>query len=398
MIKKLCIFVCYNQYESKRHFTEKFVEALERRGIEVATLKWPHGAVPVELLEEAKAFNPDLTCSFNQPSPNEKGQYFWDILQIPHWTILVDPVFYDLDMIRSPYSILSCVDRSDCQMLQTYFNFHHVFFCPHAIERDIELKKDEKRDLDVVFIGSCYDPDGIRKYWQGQLSQEISKVLDDAIEITLSSEHTTFVQATLLALTTHGISPGSVNLPLYAFFVDQYTRGMDRLQLIRSIKNVPVYVFGDKCWRTFPVASWEDYLGSQKNIKVVSSIDFTETYKILKRTKISLNSMPFFKNGTHERIFLGLACGAVPLTTRNKFIQEVFIEDEELLFYDFMHLNEINEKVVSNISHNNRLEQIAQKGREKVLKNFTWDNCVEAMLEKVPPMLQEIISAKSVKI
>jgi len=388
MLKKIGLLVCHNQYESKRYFTQKFAEALQRAGIETVILSWPHGPVPDSILEQIKLLNPDLTCSFNQPGPLPDGRYFWDLTEIPHWTIIVDPVFYERDLIRSPYTILSTVDYQDFNFIHS-MNFENVFFWPHAVEK--ELHEEKEKIFEVVFIGTCYDPEILLQTWRQRYPKEISEIIEDAVERVLSDHKTSFLQALLLALAFHGKSPKDVNFEQLAHYVDQYSRGLDRLQLIRSIQDVPVTVFGGKCWREEqPIQDWSHYLASQSNVTLYPAVNYADSLEILKRSKICLNSVPFFKSGTHERIFAGLACGAFVVTNDTLYMRESFSAEEGVLLYQFSKLGDLNEQMRYYVSHPQERVSAVQKGREKVMQYHTWDSRVKQMLEEIPIILQRI--------
>ena len=53
--------------------------------------------------------------------------------------------------------------------------------------------------------------------------------------------------------------------------------------------------------------NWGDELREHKNIVVHPAVTYEQGLEIRKKLQICLNSMPFFKHGTHERIFNGLA-------------------------------------------------------------------------------------------
>lgn len=369
---KVCLLTCHNLYESKRYFTEKLAEAFQRKGIETLILTWPHGPLPDTLVDQIAAYQPDLTCSFHQlPAP-----YFWDKIKIPHWTILVDPAFYDLELMQSPFSILSCVDRGDCELLRSY-HFRNGFFLPHAVERELYGDPKAHRPIDLILLGTCYDPDHLRAFWKKQYSKEVSDAIDDAVEIVLSDQKTSFFRALMQALTLKGIDPHEVEFDQLAFYVDSYARGIDRIQLVRSIKDRPIHVFGGKCWRDEkPIEDWSYYLSRQSNVTLHPPVLFEQALELLKRSKICLNSMPFFKNGTHERVFAALACGALPLTSDNLYMREIF--KDELLFYQFTHLDAINEQLKA-LDEKERQLRVAN-GQAKVRAHHTWDSRVETLL------------------
>src|SRR5262245_44170696 len=94
MLRRVCILTSYNLYESKRYFSEKLAEALQRQGIEVKVIDTlGRTKVSQEFFESIRSFAPNFTCSFNSSVPFF-GRFFWEPMQIPHLSFLVDPFLY----------------------------------------------------------------------------------------------------------------------------------------------------------------------------------------------------------------------------------------------------------------------------------------------------------------
>lgn len=392
MLKKVFLLSCHNQYESKRYFSVCFSEALKRAGLEVSILSWEYGSIPSELVKIIKEEKPDLTITFHQLPPQASGQYFWDELRQPHWTILIDPVFYDLELMKGAFSIISCVDRDDCSLLLSY-GFKNVFFFPHAIERDLFESDEMRKDIDILFLGTCYDPDNLRNFWKKKYPGKIVDILEESVGRVLNNRTISFWKALLQTLTINGVPPSDVEFDQLAYYVDQCARGIDRLQLIRSIKNAKIEVYGGVCWREEkPITDWSYYLSKQSNVILHPPVNYNDGLNLMKRAKICLNSMPFFKNGTHERVFAGIASGAVLLTSESLYLREAFDDEKDVLFYQFSALQEVNDKAVHLLSEEKRRKQMIACAQEKVRKNHTWDKRVEIMLDELPPILDRLPS------
>lgn len=389
---KICLIVCHNLYSSKRYFTDKLAEAFRRSGIEVKVIQWPSGPVPDYVLDTIRREKPNFTASFNQPAPLKDKSYFFENLKIPHLTLLLDPAIYEINLASSPYAIVSCVDRNDCQFFEAA-NFDRTFFLPHAVEREINYDPKVDRPYDVVFSGTCYDPDNLYAWWRAHHTPEVCKVIEEAIEIGLSDNKTSFMQAVMQSLLSNHISPKDVDTLRIAYYVDFYMRGIERIELIRSIKDAHVHIFGAPSWREEqPIKSWEEYFKDQKNVTVHEAVDFSQSLEILKRSKICLNSMPMFKNGSHERLFTSLGCGALLLTTDNLFVRDHFVDKEDLLLFQFGNLGNVNEMVNYYIHHEESKNKLVESGRKKVLENHTWDNRAKQIIKNIQPFLKHFIN------
>jgi spore maturation protein CgeB len=378
---KLFLIVCENLYSSKLHFTAKLAEALKRQNVEVRVMQWPSGPVPQYILDAIQNYKPDFSLSFNQPGPLSDQSYFFENIKTPHLTMLLDPSIYDINLATSPYALISCVDANDVQFVQST-GFEKCFFLPHGVEKDLIGTEKKEKPFDVVFMGTCYDPDGLFEWWRSHYPKEICDVIEAAIEIGLSDNKTSFYQAVMQSLLEHKLSPKEVDLLMIVYFVDFYMRGIERVELIRSIKDAPVHIFGAPSWREEkPIKTWEGYFSNQKNVTLHPAIHYVSSLEILKQTKICLNSCPMFKNGSHERIFNSLACGALPFTTDSIYVREQFDVQKELRVFQFEELNLVNDQINHFLNHEKDRLLVVERGQQNVAKNHTWDERAELIVD-----------------
>jgi glycosyltransferase involved in cell wall biosynthesis len=389
-LKKVCLLTNFNFYESKRHFTQKLAEAMGRHGLETLVIDVDQKALEAAAVRDIRAFAPDFTCSFNSFSPIAEGTFLWDYLEIPHLSLLVDPSFYSTTLINSPYSIISCVDRSDCDAVRSS-GFERVFFLPHGVEKELAPDDNVQRTHDVVFLGSCYDYESFRNTWQKQFKPALCRVLEDAADIVFSDETVSLGEALVQAWNAARLDPIDVDFSLLYYYLDNYTRGKDRVELIRAIRDVPVHVFGTlENDNTIAKLDWEHYLGKQKNVILHPAVPFSKSMEVLKRSKVVLNSMPFFRDGSHERIFTGLACGAGVVSSNSRYLREQFKEGEGVAFYASKHRSGAEGQIAAWLQDEKRLKEAVAHGRARVMKAHTWDQRVEVLLQTLPPMLEGI--------
>lgn len=391
-LTKIVLLVNYNLYESKRHFTQKFAEAMNRKGIETKIIDVKEGPLDANAVRQIQLFAPDLTCSFNTLLPLSDDKYLWDFLSIPHLSILVDPLMYAMDLTKSPYSILSVVDRSDVREA-ILPNFKRLFFFPHAVEKELSYDPKQERHYDVVFLGSCYDYESLRASWQQRNPESLNRVLDDAIDIVFSDNRCSLANALAQAWGRSKLNPQGVDFISLFYYLDNYTRGRDRVELIRSIKNIPVHVFGELSTdNAVGFLGWQPYLASNPNVTIHPSVPFAEGLDILKKSKVTLNSMPFFRDGTHERIFTGLACGSLPITSESIYLRETLKDGEDLFYYQSPQWDKVEPLIQSVLKDEPRRRKIVESGRAKVMAHHTWDHRVDQLLKELTPLLVQYAS------
>lgn len=377
----------YNLYQSKRHFCVKLAEAFNRIGIETTHID---GATLDKQREEfLRACNPNetsFTCSFNSMEPTKEGGFLADYSKVPHVAFFVDPAYNYRNVFKSENTVITCVDHFDCEYVKSK-NFNKVFFLGHAVEKDLAPAPDQQKPYDVVFLGSCYDHENLRDFWRQKMLPQEAELIEKAVDIVLGDNKTPLYNAVQMTLKDSGLPFESEedfeeNVCFYAYYVDNYMRGKDRTELIRAVKNAQVHVFGDLCWRREePIFGWQHSLKGMKNVTIHPAVSFERSLEILKKSKFCLNSMPFFKNGTHERIFTGLACDALPITTDNLWIRNNFEHERDILIYRPHHWEEINGWIQDYLNHPAKLKEVVARGREKVMREHTWDVRVQQLFD-----------------
>lgn len=391
MIKKIDLFMPpTSQYGVLHHFTKKLCEAFIRLGVTCRLLQAERNN-PKPFLTEIFQDPPDCTLSFNGLLPDEEGRFFCDMIQIPHVACLVDSPNQFFPLIRSPFTIITCVDRFSCEFFRG-MNFHNVLFMPHGVEKNISANLDAKRSHDVVMLSSCIDYNAVREGWTKKYSKEICSILDQAAEITFSDQETAYVQAFVQALDLHvnkghAVDPQQIDFVNILDDLETYIRGYDRVQMIKSIKDARVDIYGSSDSKE----GWKKYLGANaKNIIIHDPIPFERALELMKNSKIILNSCPWIKNGGHERIFAGLASGALVITNENIYMREHFKNGESIAFYRYKQWDKINDQINNYLKDESMRKAVIAKGRDLVLKEHTWDHRAAVLLKELPALIKRV--------
>ena len=389
MVKRIDLFMPpKGQYGVLHHFTLKLYEALMRNGVECLLLQ-AERYNPKPFLEKIFSDPPDCTLSFNGLLPDEEGRFFCDMIQIPHVACLVDSPNQYLALIKSPKTIITCPDRFSVEFFRG-LNCQNALFMPHGVERELHGDVKEKKLYDVTMLSSCIDYEGIEKKWKAA-SSSLYHALMDAAEITFSDQETSYVQAFVQAIDKQVGKPGGIDPRQIDYFsvlddLENYIRGKDRVELIKGIKEARIDIFGSGIQGT----TWKKYLGKQKNCVIHEAVPFEKAIDVMKGSKILLNSCAWIKNGAHERIFAGIASGALVITNENIYMREHFKADNNIVFYQHGKWSEMNEKVNFYLEHPEKREQVIKKGQEIVKKDHTWDSRAQQLVRDLGPILKNI--------
>jgi spore maturation protein CgeB len=390
-VKKIALFApITGQYDSMHFFTEGLAKAFTRQGVECRILRSQRDR-PAEFIDNLLDNRPDCTLSFNGLLPDEEGRFLADMLKIPHVAYNIDSPNHFFTLSRSQYTIIATIDRDFCDF---YHGLHcpYVLFSPHAINQDLAPNAGEKRIYDILMLSTFIDYEAVRNQWKKKYSAAVCSVLEKASEITLSEPRISYIQSFVQSLDQalnqgQPINPIELNLGALFDEIELYVRGKDRIELIKALEDVPVHVIG----AGNTTENWKKYLGNQHNRVIVHDpVTYEEALNLMKKSKIVLNSSPTIKNGAHDCIFAGLACGAVVLSTDNIYVKELFADGNGVARYRSNHWNEVNEKIHAFLSNEDERASSALKGREIVMNGHTWDHRATAILKALPAILNKM--------
>jgi len=358
---KIALLVATNKYHSTAHFAQSLAKAFIGLKVEAKLFPLIQGKER-ELLSKMASFGPNLSCSFSDITFGEEP--FGAVSRVPHLSLLLDPAIYSLHQLSTPFSQVSCVDEEDVVFLRS-LGFSNVFFLPHGVDPDLQTFSKSNRPYDIVMLGSCIDYLSVEKAWKEKYSSQTNSLLHRISERVLSSEGTSILRA----LVDEKVK--EEDFARYHDEVDRYTRGKDRIELVRSLEGLNVFVWGGKSGRR----GWRDYVGNQRGCTIHRSISFSKAIEVMRQSKLVLNSSPRFKQGSHERILSGILSGALVMSGENDYIRTNF---PSLPTYPYGDYENAREKVISSLQDANEEKQVLLT--KSVLKDHTWEKRAQSIL------------------
>lgn len=389
-MKRIDVFMPpLSNYGVLHHFTEKMHQALQRAGIKSRLLEAKRDD-PAPFLNALFEDEPECTLSFNGLLPDTQGRFFCDMIGIPHVACLVDSPNSFMPLTTSPSTIITCVDRSSADFFKGS-GFSRAMFLPHGVDRDLAPDPSGKREYEVVMLSSCIDYESIHASWKKKYPAPLCKAMEEAAEGALSDLNVPYYQTFVAALSKQiqeqsGIDPETIDFTEILDDIEMYMRGKDRVELVKSIKDAKIDVFGS----ADEAAGWKKYLGNKRNLVIHDPVPFEQALSIMKDSKIVLNSCPWISYGGHERIFAGLACGALVLTNENAYLDSEFKDGESIAFYQHGRWDKANHRVNEYLENSSKRDLVAKKGREIVMARHTWDHRAAQLIKELPALLKNI--------
>ena len=307
--------------------------------------------------------------------------YIWEQFQIPVYNIVVDHPLYYHNHLSDPvkqYHYIG-IDKQHIRYVENYYPKVKICgFLPLAGMELQEEKEEEarERDIPVLFTGNYQVPEKFNRYIE-RIDEEYTRFYHKIIdEVLVQSEKTLEEVARKFCIQEMGeISDAEfAEVLAHMNFVDLYVRNTRRGNVIRTLieAGIPVEVVGD---------GWEKLECNHKELlKIHAQADTRTCLELMQRAQVSLNVMPEFKNGAHDRIFSSILNGAVSVSDDSIYLREILPEGNGICYYDRNCLENLPELIRELLESPDKRHQIATKGYEKVRAGHTWKNRAEQLI------------------
>ena len=391
------IVLFYSEVESFNYFSDVLAAQLEARGHETFILDLTNpGSGGVHSFDYFIPFiskKVDMAICFD-------GLGILDDVYIDIWNehqaeivdILMDPPirFHGVFKKHPRNYHLFCCDRDHMEYVRKYFHeeVSDIVFMPHAgtlPAEDDPVIPYAKRSYDILFSGTYYryqdefmklktvfsvEPNTkLYSFYEqmfSNLTEDSCLTLDQAFHLTLD-QCKWEVSEDMLKLMLTFTEP-----------VDWAVRMYYREQVITAIAEagLKIHLLG---------RGWENYpLIDRPNVYHIDErIPFAETLPYMADAKICLNVFPWFKSGSHDRIFNTLLQHSVPLTDYSHWVADHFTDGVDIALYDLAHMEQLPGIAESLLKDSAFAEAMIQRGYEKVSRNYTWSNCVDRIFEVI---------------
>lgn len=372
--------VCYNSY---LYFGDSLGDALVKAGHEVEYFKVDEDRL--EDLENYIGQKYDALIDFNSDLSKlfmDDDTYFLDHIEAPFFDVILDHPLYHHDSLKQKIKNFNvvCLDAKHKDYILKYYpHIKSVTVTPMtgelAFGKDaIDWDNWESRPYDIIFSGTYTDPVRIEtaiKKMPELIVENVFKLIDmmkadstltieDAVDILASNEICDYI---------------NMDKPLHTqsfYLADTYIRCVNRKKLVQALdeSSYNLHLFG---------GLWEEL--NLKHAALHREIPFNLTFTVFAKSKISVNIMPNFKAGSHDRVFSGQLNGAVSLTDPTTLLLNEYSNNQSILFYDLDNIDAVTSQVDTALSNPESLKKIAQAGYSIASKKHTWANVANVILQ-----------------
>lgn len=339
------------------------------------------------------------------------GGNYWNRSGVICFDILADPPFFYHSAIESDIKNVTfiCVDEEQSDYINRYYGKESDYYkrngrvrmslyMPLAgvvsdtyMERDLQNNRNKddvdrgisydfditaieafnNRKYDVIFTGSIRDyedidtqiynlDDSLQDMWDivlGYICEDTSLTIERAIRKCMSD-----YSLRLMDEHVHQII-------LLFKKMDSVIRAMHRQRVITAIADggIKIDVFGD---------GW-DFLKNKlihpENLCIHECVSYEESVNIAAQAKISVNVMPWFKTGFHDRIATAMLNGCVSVTDSSSYIDDNYTDGENIVIYKLDNLSELAGNIRTLLENKNNITyRLAMAGKKKAVQADTW--------------------------
>lgn len=395
------IVMCKGGVETLDYFSAELAEAFTELGFSVFfhDLDQPNESVErlCSFLEQGKA----ALVTFNfEGLQKETGLYqqnigyLWDTYGVSCYNIAADHPYYyheQLSDLPKQYFHLS-VDRNHQNYFRKFYpEYREAGFLPLAGMRFLTRGiKDEigrgdrfgenpmadggmdigSRPIDVLLAGN-YVPLSVCEPYIYQRDAEYAAfyqgILDD---LKASPDNTVEETAIRHCKRELGEAPyDQLRITMHRMlFLDLYIRNYWRGLVVKTLaeEGITVDVVGK---------GWEALCCRRPDcLRIHPQTDTKGCLQMFGEAKISLNVMPWFKDGAHDRVFSSVLNGALCISDESRYLCEQLQDGEGVCYYKLEELSGLPEKVRYYLDRETERRAAAQAGFEKVMRLHRWDS------------------------
>lgn len=403
-VKKLLFLslqdICYN---STGYFEKRISDELAACGIEITHLKLPKASdMAYAILKPYFDADYDAVMDINSRIPVMKynDEYILGHFHIPVWHYILDHPLYHYEALSAKlydYRII-CLDILHKELITESFpDIKAAYTIPLAADSytDTYIQYDNvsldnisdyfNRPDNLIFTGTYTDPIKTSLLYSTQNAIDNHPLFTNLLEIAELSQE----EVVRLLMENHIIDEviSPIEYLYNNFLIDVYLQAVIREEIITQIiKNrIDITIYGHG-WDTF--ADKCDILAPDitKYLHIRPEVNYDELPHLYSSARMSVNQMPWFKYGMHDRIPLSLMNKCICLSDNSLYLSETLKIDKGygIHTYSLEALDELPD-IINDISHkiqqkNEAVINELSAGYNFATHNFTWKAWVKTWL------------------
>lgn len=374
--------------ETLEYFSRELAKAFQLWGYQIFLFDLTDEEKSSEKLAHFAGYSDTVLITFNFDGLhmetalyNGEGQLFWELRDIPCINITVDHPFYAPELLaihpKNYYHV--SIDRYHLKYIETFYpDITNNLFLPLAgtsLFPNGDYLPVSRRKYDIVFPGNYTPKEDFDKYIN-RLGKDYAQFYRSILQELIDCPDTP--DDVLMERRLREEFPDASNGEICEaianmIFIDTYIHSYYRAKAVQILVDhgIRVHCLG-MGWNRLACRHPE-------NLSYEEGLFSHECLQRMADAKLSLNVMPWFKDGAHDRVFNAMANGSVSLSDHSKYLDECFQDGENIAFYDLNHMDSLPELTASLLANPDKLQYIADAGYTETLKKHTWLHRAESL-------------------
>jgi hypothetical protein len=395
--------------ETLEFFSMQMAQSFLKKEIEVWFWDLKRPLNSRETFEKMKPYDDTVLLTFNFIGLSGESQFadgersIWETCGIPCICIMVDhPMYYYRQLHTENHNwTLCCVDRDHCRFVERFYpGYGKVHFLPLAgtelmdgakklttkaaePDRDAPAQSAamrpipvEYRPIGLLFAGNYVALSDLLPKIDGMDAESRDYYFSIAKELIAHPNRA--IDEVILEYLDRDFPEADSRefLPvMYSMvFIDLYVRSYFRREIVCSLAEagLPLTVIGK---------DWEKS-GCKKpeNLHQTGQLDSRGCLLYMQQSKLSLNIMPWFKDGAHDRIFNAMLQGCAVVTDLSRYLDEILTDGENAILYSLEERENLPDLIRDVLRSPARLADIASRGYRTARRAHTWAHRAEDIL------------------
>ncbi|MCR5467825.1 MAG: glycosyltransferase [Lachnospiraceae bacterium] len=363
-------------YQSYLYFADSLAESLKRLGDTV--LFFDSEKEPLENMERLTNESFDAIFDFNSALPKvtmDDDTYFLDHIDSPFYNIILDHPLYHHDSLKHKLKNMHvlCLDERHAKYIKD--NYPHIksvelfAMTGQTAAKTIPYKD---RKYDVLFTGSYTSSNEILDALC-KIPPFMQKITLDVIDIMKADASLQVHEALNTVLPE--IEDSDIILEHYplhvqgCFLADTFIRAYKREEVLKTLVKADISL-------TLCGNGWEKFkdVASKENVTILDEIPFSDTFSLMQNSKISVNIMPIFTHGTHDRVYSACLNSSVCVTDKSSILEKQFVDRQDICFADISRPTSFSDIISDLLLSEEKAVAISSNGFIYADKNHTWDS------------------------
>ncbi len=385
-MKKAIFFLGDFSYSLDRSIVLPIAEGVRELGYEIELFDMTDKS-QVRIAKNPDLYeNVDFIYSLNAIRPfveNKTGfRYYRDkgCVFVAH---IIDPPLLHHKRLYFHNDMIGFIDRNHVAMVNKYCNLQsRQFFLPHGGSCAKAEDFAPERDIDIMFVGTYYDPEARYAKINAVKSNGIRKILLDTAEILLKQDTMPIIDALAEVLRNYGFDLADKNLFFtmaeYYPLIDAYLRAEKRLNCLKKLDDAGIAI---DIW-----GSWPDDLF--KHHRIHPPCPTIELNKIITRARMCID-LGMYEDGSHDRVFSAMLSGAVPIVMENNYHREVLSDGTNTIMYKYTRFEQLFERLTNALSRPDKLREMGEKAKVLAEAEHSWQARGRMLVDHVNKFKQD---------